>query len=182
MERPEPVERGDDKGVALVEVAENLPGFLAFGVLAGLLTGEEPDAARLVEGGDPPIEQLSLRRYAGVPDKSAGPYGRNGSEKVRAVVILEWSHPRDRTENGAAQVLERADFLTPFYEHDPAPIRPRTPTYRSCLSNGRWINAGKPWMCSVFRASAPRWSAIPRAGSRAAVVRSARCGGGRPLG
>lgn len=42
---------------------------------------------------DLPVEQLSLRRYACVPDKGAGQCGRNGREEISGGVVRRLLHP-----------------------------------------------------------------------------------------
>ncbi|MEH0547844.1 hypothetical protein QA802_33665 [Streptomyces sp. B21-105] len=69
------------------------------------------------------VEQLPFGGHACVSREAAGPYGRNGGEEIGDVVVLGWLNLPDRTENGAAQVLEHINFLTPFHGHDPVPIR-----------------------------------------------------------
>jgi hypothetical protein len=64
---------------------------------------------------DLPVEQLPLGGHTCVSHEAAGPYDRNGCEEIGGVVVPGWLHPPDRTENGAPQVLEHVDFLTPFY-------------------------------------------------------------------
>jgi hypothetical protein len=86
---------------------------------------------------DLPVEQLSLGGHTRVSHEAAGPYDRNGGEEIGVVVILGWLHLPDRTEKGAPQIFDHMDFLTPFYGHDPASIRSRAATYRSCSSIGR---------------------------------------------
>jgi hypothetical protein len=56
----EPVQGRDDQGVALAQVVQGLPEFFAFDVLAGLLVGEDPDAARLGQRGDLPVQNWSF--------------------------------------------------------------------------------------------------------------------------
>lgn len=71
-----PVQRRDDEGVALAQVVEGLPQFLAFGVLAGLLVGEDADAPCFGECVDLPVEQRPLvdtRAYpTRLPVRTAG--------------------------------------------------------------------------------------------------------------
>jgi len=59
-----------------------LPEFFAFDVLAGLLVGEDPDAARLGQRGDLPVQKLVLRGDPRVPDQRSGQDGRFGGERV----------------------------------------------------------------------------------------------------
>lgn len=86
----EPVQRRNDERVPLAQEVEDLPQFLALGVLARLLVGEDPDASRFGECVDLPVEQLPLGGHARVSHEAAGSYGRNETGVRRSAVSSSW--------------------------------------------------------------------------------------------
>ena len=59
-ERPSRSRDGADQGVALAQVVQGLSEFFACDLRAGLLVGEDPDAARLGQRGDLPVQNWSF--------------------------------------------------------------------------------------------------------------------------
>jgi hypothetical protein len=80
----EPVQRGDDEGVAGAQVVQGFPECFAFGILAGLLVGEDPCTSGGVERGELAVQALAAGRDTGVPDQRADRRGGFGGERVVA--------------------------------------------------------------------------------------------------
>jgi hypothetical protein len=128
----EPVEAGDDEGVAGAEVVQagGQPG--PVGGLARLLVREHADAPGVGEGAGLPVEGLPGGRHPGVADAGAGQLDRLGGQLVgQADKVGSWcrGHSRIvRTEKGSWPVVEHPDFPTRFFDSQQAAPTAARPT------------------------------------------------------
>ena len=81
----EPVEAGDDEGVAGPEVVQAGGQLGPVGGLTRRLVGEHADAPGVGEGAGLPVENLPDGRHAGVADRGAGQLRRLGGQLLGQV-------------------------------------------------------------------------------------------------